>query len=71
MKDDIPCGKIDGAQTYWNPEESRCTIERSPLCELIEDAEPLGELSTAYIFTSADFQKHITKPNTINITITI
>ena len=46
MKDNIPCGKIRGQKAFWNPEKKKCTVEKSPLCELREPelAVTLGEL---------------------------
>ena len=39
MKDDIPCEKINGEHSYWNPAENKCTVEKSALCELRETGD--------------------------------
>ena len=61
MKDNIRCRKIDGKKSYWNPEQDKCTVEKSNLCELKEDGEP-GKLPSIYIFF---IQKLLMKINPI------
>ena len=39
MKDNVPCGEEGGQQTFWNPAEGKCTVNKSPLCQL-ERKEP-------------------------------
>ena len=38
MRDNVSCGEENGQQKYWNPEERKCTVDKSPMCKL-EDME--------------------------------
>ena len=39
-KDNIPCGETDGQKKYWSTEQGKCTVTKSPLCELEDKEDP-------------------------------
>ena len=47
IKDSVPCVEEGGQPTYWNPTDGKCTVEKSPLCQLQSVDETTTEQSTS------------------------